>query len=98
MMPINLLMKDFKILTDRGQKDLYCYKKLRRLLRSGIKQGEHCWTGISEVSNITGLADCLDVVDHNYKEHLYEEDHAKYPANIILGSRNTRGIKNGRPF
>lgn len=46
-----------------------------------------------ELSNIIGLADCLDVVGYNYKEHLYEDDHIQYPKNIILGSENTRGIK-----
>jgi len=46
-----------------------------------------------ELSNITGLADCLDVVGYNYKEHLYEEDHRKYPGKIILGTENTKGLK-----
>lgn len=46
-----------------------------------------------ELSNITGLADCLDVVGYNYKEHLYEEDHKKYPEKIILGTENTKGLK-----
>lgn len=46
-----------------------------------------------ELSNITGLADCLEVVGYNYKEHLYEEDHRKYPGKIILGTENTKGLK-----
>lgn len=46
-----------------------------------------------ELSNITGLADCVDVVGYNYKEHLYEEDHKKYPDKIILGTENTKGLK-----
>ena len=44
-----------------------------------------------ELSNLTGLADCLDVVGYNYKEHLYEEDHRKYPDRVILGSENGKG-------
>jgi len=46
-----------------------------------------------ELSNITGLADCLDVVGYNYKEHLYEEDHRKYSGKIILGTENTKGLE-----
>ncbi|NLM11188.1 MAG: DUF4982 domain-containing protein [Clostridiaceae bacterium] len=46
-----------------------------------------------ELSNITGLADCLDVVGYNYKEHLYEEDHKRYPGRIIFGAENTKGLK-----
>jgi len=48
---------------------------------------------LPELSNLTGLADCLDVVGYNYKEHLYEEDHKKYPGKIILGTENTKGLK-----
>ncbi|AGI38337.1 beta-galactosidase [Thermoclostridium stercorarium subsp. stercorarium DSM 8532] len=46
-----------------------------------------------ELSNLTGLADCLDVVGYNYKEHLYREDHRKYPEKIILGTENTKGLE-----
>ena len=45
-----------------------------------------------ELSNIIGYADCLDVVGYNYKEFLYEEDHEKYPDNIILGSENGKNL------
>ncbi len=41
-----------------------------------------------ELSNLTGFARTLDVVGYNYKEHLYEEDHRKYPEMVILGSEN----------
>lgn len=41
-----------------------------------------------ELSNIIGYAQTLDVVGYNYKEHLYEEDHKKYPDRILLGSEN----------
>ncbi len=42
-----------------------------------------------ELSNITGLAQTIDLVGYNYKEQLYEEDHAKYPKHIIYGSENS---------
>ena len=45
-----------------------------------------------ELSNITGLADCLDVVGYNYKEHLYEQDHKKYPERVLLGSENGKEL------
>ncbi|MBU3201387.1 DUF4982 domain-containing protein [Clostridium estertheticum] len=46
-----------------------------------------------ELSNFTGYADCLDVVGYNYKEHLYEEDHKKYPNRILMGSENGKGLE-----
>lgn len=45
-----------------------------------------------ELSNFTGYADCLDVVGYNYKEHLYEKDHKKYPSKILMGSENGKGL------
>lgn len=42
-----------------------------------------------ELSNLTGYAQTLDVVGYNYKERLYEEDHAKYASHIIYGSENS---------
>ncbi len=42
-----------------------------------------------ELSVRLGIADALDVVGYNYKEHLYEADHAEYPARPILGSENS---------
>jgi len=45
-----------------------------------------------ELSNITGLADCFDVVGYNYKEHLYEQDHKKYPDRVLLGSENGKEL------
>ena len=41
-----------------------------------------------ELSNLTGYAQALDVVGYNYKEHLYKDDHEKYPRHILLGSEN----------
>ena len=43
---------------------------------------------LPEMSNLTGYAQALDVVGYNYKEHLYEDDHRKYPGHILLGSEN----------
>ncbi|MBR0465145.1 MAG: DUF4982 domain-containing protein [Clostridia bacterium] len=42
-----------------------------------------------ELSNLTGFADALDMSGYNYREHFYEEDHAKYPGRVILGSENS---------
>lgn len=47
---------------------------------------------LPELSNITGLADCLDVVGYNYKEHLYEEDHKKWPDRVLIGSENGKEL------
>ncbi len=45
-----------------------------------------------ELSNQTGYAQTLDIVGYNYKEHLYEEDHKKYP-HVIYGSENSTDPK-----
>src|SRR5699024_6512648 len=47
-----------------------------------------------ELSNLTGLADTLDIVRYNYKEHLYEEDHETYPNRVIYGSENGHSLDN----
>jgi len=41
-----------------------------------------------ELSTRTGLLDQLDVAGYNYKEHLYEDDHARFPARPLLGTEN----------
>lgn len=41
-----------------------------------------------ELSNVTGLCGVLDVIGYNYKEQHYKNDHAKYPAHILMGSEN----------
>ena len=46
-----------------------------------------------ELSNRTGYADALDLSGYNYREHFYEEDHAKYPDRVILGSENSHDPK-----
>ena len=42
-----------------------------------------------ELSNRTGFADVLDLSGYNYREKFYEEDHAKWPERVILGSENS---------
>lgn len=46
-----------------------------------------------ELSAQLGLYDSLDVIGYNYKEHLYEEDHKRFPNQPILGSENSHGYK-----
>lgn len=46
-----------------------------------------------ELSSKIGFIDNLDVVGYNYKEHLYEESHAKFPDKTFLGSENGHGLK-----
>lgn len=41
-----------------------------------------------ELSSRLGFLDALDVVGYNYKEHLYEEDHGRFPDKTFLGSEN----------
>lgn len=42
-----------------------------------------------ELSRHTGFFDGLDVIGYNYKEHLYEADHAALPDRPLLGSENS---------
>lgn len=41
-----------------------------------------------ELSSRLGFLDAVDVIGYNYKEHLYEEDHRRFPDKPILGSEN----------
>ncbi len=41
-----------------------------------------------ELSSQLGFFDMLSVVGYNYKEHLYEEDHRRFPDKTFLGSEN----------
>lgn len=45
-----------------------------------------------ELSNITGYAESLDIIGYNYKEHLYEEDHKKFPDRVTYGSENSGNL------
>lgn len=46
-----------------------------------------------ELSAETGLLNGLDVAGYNYKEHLYEKDHARFPEKPFLGSENGHGYE-----
>lgn len=41
-----------------------------------------------ELSSQLGFFDALSVVGYNYKEHLYEDDHKRFPDKTFLGSEN----------
>ncbi len=46
-----------------------------------------------ELSSRIGFLDALDVVGYNYKEHLYEEDHRRFPEKTFLGSENSHSYE-----
>lgn len=46
-----------------------------------------------ELSSRIGFLDALDVVGYNYKEHLYEEDHRRFPDKVFLGSENHHSLE-----
>jgi len=46
-----------------------------------------------ELSSRIGFLDALDVVGYNYKEHLYEEDHKRFPHKALLGSENSHSYE-----
>jgi hypothetical protein len=41
-----------------------------------------------ELSTRTGLVGLFDMIGYNYKEHLYPEDHVRFPHLPIIGSEN----------
>lgn len=45
-----------------------------------------------ELSVSLGFIDSLDVVGYNYKEHLYEESHIKFPGKPFIGSENGHSL------
>ena len=56
-----------------------------------------------ELSSQIGFLDALDVVGYNYKEHLYDEDHVRFPDKPFLGSENGHSYEawlavTSRPF
>ncbi|MCR4940536.1 MAG: beta galactosidase jelly roll domain-containing protein [Treponemataceae bacterium] len=46
-----------------------------------------------ELTSTTGYFKALDLVGYNYKEHLYEKDHARFPLLPIFGSENSHGYE-----
>ncbi len=49
-------------------------------------------TAFPELSSHLGFLDPLDVAGYNYKEHLYEESHKRFPDKPFLGSENGHGL------
>lgn len=47
-----------------------------------------------ELSTVTGLLERLDLVGYNYKEHLYEADHQRFPDMPLVGSENGHSYGN----
>ena len=43
-----------------------------------------------ELSSYLGFLDDVDVIGYNYKEHLYEADHKRFPTKPIIGSENAK--------
>ncbi len=46
-----------------------------------------------ELSCNTGYFEALDIAGYNYKEHLYENDHKRFPNAVIYGSENSHSWK-----
>ena len=46
-----------------------------------------------ELSCNTGYFEALDIAGYNYKEHLYENDHNRFPGSVIYGSENSHSWK-----
>lgn len=46
------------------------------------------------MSEAVGLPQILDVVGYNYQEDRYQQDHARYPSRVILGSENNHLYRN----
>ncbi|MDE5932980.1 MAG: hypothetical protein K2H40_10950, partial [Lachnospiraceae bacterium] len=49
-----------------------------------------------ELSAELGFFDALDVVGYNYKEHLYEKGHERFPDKTFLGSENGHSEESDR--
>lgn len=46
-----------------------------------------------ELSTQIGFIDSLDVVGYNYKEHLYQQDHLRFPLKPFIGSENSHSFE-----
>lgn len=46
-----------------------------------------------ELSSKIGFLDVIDVAGYNYKEHLYEESHSRFPDLPFLGSENSHSLE-----
>lgn len=68
-------------------------EKLEKIVREeDVSRPVTLAAAFPELSAETGLLRGLDVVGYNYKEHLYEKDHARFPDKPILGSENGHGF------
>ncbi len=64
-------------------------KLVRRVKEEDATRPVTAALAFPELSNLTGLADKLDIVGYNYKEHLYAADCARYSGRVIYGSENS---------
>ena len=46
-----------------------------------------------KLSSRLGFLDSLDVAGYNYKEHLYEESHRRFPDKPFIGSENGHSLE-----
>ena len=69
-------------------------KELAKIVRTqDITRPVTLAAAFPELSSQIGFFDELDVVGYNYKEHLYEESHKRFPDKPFLGSENGGGYK-----
>ncbi|NLB90901.1 MAG: glycoside hydrolase family 2 protein [Clostridiales bacterium] len=47
-----------------------------------------------ELASQIGIFDAFDLIGYNYKEHLYHEDHLRFPTLPIIGSENGHSLEN----
>ncbi len=73
--------------------DIIQMKRLTRMLVREVKKWDATRPvtlalAFPELSSQVGVIESLDVVGYNYKEHLYAEDHKRFPTKMFLGSEN----------
>ena len=71
----------------------YCKGVGSDCAHTGYHQDQLHWQQFPELSSHIGFFDALDVVGYNYKEHLYEESHKRFPDKPFLGSENGGGYE-----
>ncbi len=79
---------------DRNRPDASRLAKIAQKLVKWVKEEDvtrpvTAALAFPELSNQTGYADALDIVGYNYKEHLYGQDHGRFPGRVIFGSENS---------
>ena len=73
--------------------DISQMRRLTRLLVRQVKKWDATRPvtlalAFPELSSQMGVVEQLDVVGYNYKEHLYADDHKRFPAKPFVGSEN----------